>query len=123
MTTPKGVAIWPKLNEPDTKYKAEGVYEVKLAFDANDPALEPIRKKIDETIEAAYQEQVDKLTEQGKKGLIAKLKKADSPIKVEEDEETGEETGRVILKFKMQASGISKKTGKPWKRKPDIFNA
>ena len=34
--SPKGTAVWPRLNEPDTKFKPEGEYTVSLAFDPND---------------------------------------------------------------------------------------
>lgn len=122
--TPKGTAIFPRLNTPDTKYKPEGVYEVKLAFDA-DTDLSKLRAQVQQQIDAEHDRVVAKLTEDGKAGLAKKVVKRplDDHFKAEEDPETGEETGRVIIKAKMTASGVSKKTGKPWKRKPDIIDA
>lgn len=133
VTTPKGVAIWPRLNAPDTKYKAEGRYTAKIAIDGDDPALEALKEQVyalrDEKLEEVKAEITEKLTKQGKKGLIAKtiaaLELAD-PFTAEEDGETGEETGRVLINAGMNASGVYKsgpKTGKQWKRKPDIFTA
>lgn len=130
VVTPKGTAIWPRLNTPDTKYNKAGVYEVKLAFEEGDAGLAPLQEKVQGLLDAKYdeivEEQTQKLTEAGKKGLIKKfvdsLEKV-SPFKAEEDPETGDETGRVIVKAKMTASGISAKTGKPWTRKPNIFDA
>ena len=129
VTTPRGVAIWPRLNTPDTKFNAAGKYEAKIAIDGDDPALAKLREQVEAMIEAKYAEQVaevtQKLTDQGKKGLIKKavdrITKV-SPFKAEEDPETGDETGRITIKASMTASGISKKTGKPWQRKPTIFN-
>lgn len=37
--------------------------------------------------------------------------------------ENDEPTGEYEFNFKMKASGVSKKTGKPWTRKPAVFNA
>ena len=120
--TPKGTAIFPKLNTPDTKFNAAGVYEVKLAFDADTPGLDAFRAKVEAMVDERYDEEVAALTEAGKGGLAKKLTKV-SPFKAEEDPATGEETGRILVKAKMTASGISKKTGKPWTRKPNIFDA
>lgn len=124
VVTPKGTAIWPKLNAPDTKYNADGVYEVKLAFDAGTD-LSAIKNKVQQQIDRKYDEMVEQLEADGKGGLAKKLAKRplDDHFKAEEDEQTGDETGRVIIKAKMKASGVSKKTGKRWERKPDIVDA
>lgn len=122
ITTPKAPAIWPKLNEADTKFDADGVYEVKLAFNGDEPGYDTMISKIESVIDAEFDKKVKELTEDGKAAIAKKLTKV-SPINEEEDSETGEPTGRTLLKFKMKASGTSKKTGKRWTRKPDIFNA
>lgn len=129
VTTPAGVALWASLNTPDTKYKAEGKYQVKLAFDA-DIDLSAVQSKVEALIDEKYDEVVEeiteKLTKQGKKGLIKKTIEAIekvSPFHEELDGDTGEPTGRIIINSSMTASGISKKTQKSWKRKPDIFAA
>lgn len=122
--TPKGTFIWPKLNEPDTKHVAEGVYEVKLAFEEGTD-LSNFKAKVQKQIDRKYDEMVAELTEQGKAGLAKKITKRDIDeiFKPEEDEATGDETGRIIVKAKMKASGISKKTGKTWNRRPDVMDA
>jgi hypothetical protein len=122
ITTPKGTALWTSLNKPDTKWKAEGVYEVKLAFDGDDEAVQKLVAKLEKLRDEKYDEIVEELKADGKAGLVSKIKKV-AVFEVEEDPETGEETGRLIKKFKMTASGVSKKTGKKWTRKPKIFNA
>ncbi|HEY0623152.1 hypothetical protein [Sphingomonas sp.] len=120
--TPKGTAIFPKLNTPDTKFNAAGVYEVKLAFDADTPGLDKFRQIVEQMVDERFDEEVKALEDAGKGGLAKKLTKV-SPFKAEEDPATGDETGRILVKAKMTASGISKKTGKPWTRKPNIFDA
>lgn len=122
--TPEGVFIWPRLNQPDTKYVSEGVYEVKLAFEG-DVDLSTLKAGVQKQLDAKFDEIVGKLNEEGKGGLAKKVTKRDIDdiFKPEEDEATGDETGRTIIKAKMKASGIRKKDGKPWSRKPDIFDA
>jgi hypothetical protein len=122
ITTPKGTALWTSLNKPDVRYKAEGVYEVKLAFDGDDPAVQALVARLEKMRDEKFDEVVAELTADGKAGLAKKITKA-AVFEVEEDPETGAETGRLIKKFKMTASGISKKNNKPWSRKPKLFNA
>jgi len=144
-TTPRAPAIWPRLNEPDTKYDAAGVYECKQALDLSDATVQRIKAKAMEMVQAKYDEvreqnpdllteeehaaKVAELTKAGKAALIKKLAAPISivePMAEELDEETADGTGVVILKAKMKASGTYKsgpKTGQKWTRTPDIFNA
>jgi hypothetical protein len=121
VTLPRGLAIWPRLNTPDTKYNAAGKYECKVAIDGDDAALASIRATAERLTAAKLEEVKAELIDKGKKALADKITTVDL-IRAEEDDETGEETGRVLIKASMTATGVSKKTGKPWKRKPDIFN-
>jgi hypothetical protein len=121
VTTPRGVAIWPRLNTPDTKFNKAGKYEAKIAIDANDAGLIALQAQVEQLIDAKFDEVVKELTDAGKGGLAKKVVKV-SPFKPEEDAESGDETGRITLKASMTASGISAKTSKPWSRKPAIFN-
>ncbi len=114
--TPKGVAVWPRLNEPDTKYKDEGEYTVKLAFDTDDKEA---RKLIVDLEKIRDEQYAQWKSENPKKAKTATL----GPVYTDELDDDGEETGRILLNFKMKASGVSKKTGKKWTRKPDIFPA
>lgn len=120
VVTPRGSAVWPRLNTPDDKFNKAGVYTCKLAIDADDPDLAKLRAKVEELIEAKHAEIVAELTDGGKAGVAKKVQKAD-PFKAEEDPETGDETGRILINAKMTASGTGKKG--PWTRKPAIFNS
>lgn len=114
MITPVGRAIYPKLNEPDTKFKEEGEYTVNLALSGDDA------QSMIEVIEEAKKEALAmaKKKIKGKK----KPKEADLPYFEVLDEDENE-TGEIAFKFKMKASGVSKKTGKRWERRPPIFDA
>lgn len=123
LTTARGIAVFPQLNEPSTKFDSNGVYECRLRYAADDAFIDTFRSRAQKVIDVKYDEITEQLKADGKAGLVAKIKKMDAPIKVEEDPETGDETGFVTIKAKKTASGIAKKTGKPWKSKPDIFDA
>jgi hypothetical protein len=93
LVTPKGVAAFPWLTKPDTKFNEEGVYKTGLAFDPEDPAFVKFKKKI----EAIHKEAVAAVKESGKKKVTVV-----SPFRPEEDEE-GEPTGRIIINAKSKA--------------------
>lgn len=109
----RGVARYPWLNKPDTKFDAAGKYKVDLEITAEDAAtLLPALEKIREQTKADFQKSA-----KGKKA-----KDADLPLSPQLDNE-GNETGAYILRVGMKASGVSKKTGKPWTRAVPIFDA
>lgn len=115
-TTPIGIAVFPRLTTPDTKFEADGVYSLKLKLteEAAAPLIELIDNMIEEEFKAALAE--------AKPAQKARMKKADPSYSREYDTE-GNPTGYILFNFKMKASGISKKTGKQWTRKPVIFDS
>lgn len=133
-----GIAKFPYLNAPDTKFNADGEYRVRLILsdDANQQPgstkgqsikamLEEAATKIFEETKAALTEAFN--TEKGDKKAKAKkaldsLKLADLPIKPVYDEE-GNETGDIELSFKMKAQRKDKKTEKTVKMAPKLFDA
>lgn len=120
-TTPAVAAIYPRLNEPDTKYKPEGEYSVKLPFAAGEfpqSVIEQCEALRDELME----ETVERLKSE-KKGAKAKSMSVRPILTTETDKESGEETGRFTINAKMRASGVSKKTGKAWTRSPALFDS
>lgn len=100
-TTPKGIAQYPWLSIPDTKYnKPEGVYKVDLIIPKADAI--PLLKQINEV----FAENVDKETKKAKGQDILKAK----PPYWEELDDAGQPTGNVVVRFKS-------------KYKPAIFDA
>lgn len=118
-TTPKGIAKYPRLTEPDTKFNKSGVFSTKLILSAEDAA--PLMEVIDKEIEKAYTEKVDKLKADGKAALAKKAKRADPPYLAVCDDE-GNETGEVEFSFKMNHQ-FTKKDGTVEKRTPLLFDA
>lgn len=122
--TPKGVASWPRLHEPDTKFKDEGEYSIKLRLSGSAAAelVAVLEAAADESYEAAKKQIAEaKAKEKNPKRRAEIKERADVPYK--ELYENDEPTGEYEFNFKMKASGVSKKTGKPWTRKPAVFNA
>jgi hypothetical protein len=101
-TTPKGIAQYPWLSKPDTKFSEEGDYKVNLVLSKQD-AL-PILKQINEVYAENYEKEV-------KKANGKEVKKSVPPY-AEEFDDAGQPTGNVILRFKSKAA-----------YKPAIFDA
>ena len=105
---PKGTFVWPKLNEADTKFKKEGEFVTRVAVTRE--VAQPFMDKIDQLAAATLEEAKAnaKNAKEAKQWAIN-----NSPYEIEVDEDDNE-TGTVIFKFNRTASGVSKKTGKPW---------
>jgi len=125
-TSPRGVFRFPKLTEPDygTKEypKPDGEYKVTLILSQEEAEafiakLQPLHDEAVKVGREAFKE----LKVEARK----KLKEITiQPFFSEEyDKETEEPTGNLLFTFKMAASGISKKTGKKWSRRPALFDA
>ena len=126
LVSPKATFRYPKLNEPDygsDDYPIEGgAYSVQLVLPAEDAKglIDQLQPHYVKAIEDGHVKFDALPVAQRKKhgSLKEQLYYTD-----EFDKETEEPTGNVIFKFKMKASGKDKKTGKPWSRKPTIFDA
>jgi len=122
--SPKGVFSFPKLGTPDTKFKAEGSYSVKLVLSAKDTAalvakLQPLH----DAAVAAGQEAFDKLPVATRKKL-GKLGIDDFFTPVYDDQE--QETGEGTFTFAMNATWVYKsgpKTGQTGTQRPDVFDS
>jgi hypothetical protein len=106
ITTPAGIARFPSLNRPDTKFSEVGVYKVNLEMSSED--AEPFIKQI----EALFAEFLADKKRELKKD---KLKLHPAPW---EDND-----GLVQLKLKVPAVGKNKETGEEYSRKPTLFDA
>lgn len=105
ITTPSGIAVYPKIEKPDTKFDANGIYSIDLDLDSKDAA--ELTTKLTQIADAAY---AAECKAKGKKAL----KRSDMPWKETED-------GKVRFKFKLKAKGGSGE--KQWDQKPAIFDA
>lgn len=105
ITTPAGIAVYPKIEKPDTKFNADGVYSIDLDLDG--PAAEELIGKLTKVADESY---AAECKAKGKKAL----KRSDMPWKMVDD-------GKTRFKFKLKAKGGSGE--KMWDQKPALFDA
>ncbi len=100
LTTPAGVASYPYLTKPDTQFNSDGDFKVDLVLDKEEHA--DFLARIDELAEKAFDKAVKQLKKEKK---MAQAKQLEKHIPYEDiyDEETGEPTGQVKVKFKSKA--------------------
>ena len=111
-STPPGIAVFPRLANPDTKYNELGTYKADLALDADADSTQPFMA----AMLADYKEHTGKAHPKNPdKG------NRDAFYYTETDDE-GEYTGRIVLKLRV-SNKLVKKTGKVWERKPRQFDA
>lgn len=105
ITTPAGIARYPHLNRPDTKFDDVGVFKVNLELSAED--AEPFITQIEGLLAEFVAEKKRELKKD-------KLKMHAAPW---EDND-----GLVQLKLKVKATGKDK-AGETYSRQPKLFNA
>ena len=105
--TPTGVAQYPHLTKPDTKFNPDGEYKVSLEIDPK--AAEEIVSFLDEQFEQS-------VATAKKENAGKKIKEGDVPYSI------NEENGKVTVRFKLKAK-VTPKKGEPWDQKVAIFDA
>lgn len=90
-TSPKGAALWAKLEKPDTKYNDKGMYSVSLVVDPGDAKV------------VAYIAELEALRDTALEQANAKGGKVYTPKEVysQETDKEGNETGNIVFKYKM----------------------
>ena len=117
ITTPKGTAVFPKLNEPDFRFKAEGEYKVTLRLP--DADAKTLITQLEKIRQEAYKAEASKL---GKKLKMATLPWAPATSWNSETEEKVPMPGFTDFKFSLKAK-VTTKTGKSWEQRPALFDA
>jgi hypothetical protein len=112
LTSPAGLAKYPRLNTPDTKFKKEGQFKVTLQLDASDDA--EFISQIESLEKAAAVE--------AKKNPKNKNLQLSTVIRPSTDKDGDEIDGKVEITFKTTASGVNTK-GEAWERKVRMFDA
>ena len=105
LTTPKGIAKWPYISEPDTEYNPDGLFHTKLSCKKTESVN--IKKAIDDMIALEVKKQHDQNPDKAIKKSLPYI-------------EEGEE---IVFNFKMKAKGTRKSDNKPFTQEPNIVNA
>lgn len=95
--SPAGIAVYPWLNIPDTKFDPDGVFSTKIVINKEDA------KKMSDVIKP--------LMNGGKH----------NPLKKELDDQQ-EETGNYVVNFKMKAK-VTTRSGDSWDQKPILVDS
>jgi hypothetical protein len=128
ITTPRGPAVYPKLDPANPDYGSEqypiegGAFSVQVRLVESDPQVQALLAKIEKVMEVAEAEALEKFAALpvATRKKLGEAKKQDFFTHVYDEDEN--ETGEIILKFKMKHSGTTQK-GKDWKRYPTLIDA
>jgi len=120
--TPKGVAVFPRLNAPDYKFTPEGKYSLKLRLpkDEAEAFLAKYQSIADEGFAKVLAETKGK---KDKKGKPIDPQNDGLPFSIETIKETGEETGNILISFGMKAKFKDKITKEEKALKPVIVDS
>lgn len=113
LTTPASIAVYPRLNRPDTKYHELGTYSADVRLDM---ALAETKALLN-TISAEYKEHCG--TPHPKKPV---RKDKEAVFYFEQNDDGSYIMDTVILKLRAK-NVLVKKTGDVWDRKPKLFDA
>lgn len=111
LNTPVGVAVYPRLNEPDYKFDPSGIFSVTLRVPAE------TGQELKNTLDAKLDEWH---TDQMKTRRKPNLKRAPLTVKAAIDED-GNETGEWDFKFSMKHN-VTTQTGKSWVQRPKLYD-
>lgn len=123
LISPKGIAVFPHLTKPDTKFAQGGAghYTVRLRFTQHE--VQPFLDKLDKYVDDAFAKAVE--ANDGKTFKIVKGKKTElvrkEPYTILLDDNTGDPTGDVEVMFKMKAE-YKDKNGVVRKLKPTLVD-
>jgi hypothetical protein len=109
LTTPKGIAVFPALIRPDTKFDELGQYKCDLRVPVQE--AQGFIKKIEDVYRNHIGKAHPKNPESGNKNAL---------YAVERDDD-GNATGNVILKIRVKNK--LRKDGEVWDRRPRLFDA
>jgi len=115
VTSPTGLAKYPKLNEPDFKFKPqEGLFSVQLIYTPEE--AKPFISQLEAIYKKAYQAACQ---EAGKKTI----KRAPHIPWGQELDKDDNETGNIFVKFNMKHKHFNKQGDLAFEQRPALFDA
>jgi hypothetical protein len=108
IVTPEGIAVWPRLNEPDREFDSAGLFHVKLRISGKE--AEGFMGHVTTFRDEQY---ASFCSQKGKKKL------EQNPLPWKEDEEN---PGDFLISFKLKAK-ITSRNGDSWEQRPTILDA
>ena len=93
VTSPKGEALWCKIDKPDRAFNKKGTYSVDLVCDPEGPGVPEFIDKLESLR--------DTVLEQANKGKPKPRQYKPRDVYKEDYDKDGEPTGNIVFKFKM----------------------
>ncbi len=115
ITTPTGMATYPFLTRPNTKFDPDGEYKVNVILPLDE--AKGLMKEIDEAMNESFEKAKSENPKKAKGIRLAK------PPYTEVTDDDGNETGEVQFGFKMKAKITPRNGGQPFEVKPAIYDA
>jgi hypothetical protein len=112
MNTPIGVAVYPRLNEPDYKFDPAGTFSVTVRVAGDEGQV--LKDKLDKQLDEWHAQNI-------KEKRKPNLKRADLTVKPALDDE-GNETGELDFKFTMKHN-VTTQSGKSWVQRPKLYDS
>lgn len=103
LSTPKGVAVYPALKRPDTKFDNNGIYKADVRIPTSE--AEPLIEKLADVYKAHMGKAIDP---------------DNNPLYIV-DKDDGKPTGTVT--FKLRVKNVMRKDGELWDRRPQLFDS
>lgn len=119
-SSPKGIAKYPRLQKPDTKFDSDGVFKLDLILDRSIKADAAFIAELETKAKKAFTEAKADLKANKKVKLLKELTMGLPFEEVLDDE--GDETGKVAVKFKLSAH-VKPKNGDAFDQKPALFDS
>lgn len=107
VVSPKGKALWCKVNEPDRKFDSEGTLSTQLVCDPNDPAVQKFIERLETLQDTAFAESVETLGEAKGKQIRKRL------LYTDHCDQDGNPTGNIVFKFALKGVDKRASQGKP----------
>jgi hypothetical protein len=124
--TPKATVAWAQIDEPDYEYKDEGEFHIRVRFDPDDAEWNPIREAAEALLDEAFKAKRAELQKEKKGALLKKLHKKEEVFTEELDRESGDPTGKLLIragkKFRVEVKN-GPNAGKVYEFTPDVFDA
>ena len=95
MVSPTGIAVWPHLNSPDTKFDQGGAGEYKVSVKLTEAAAQPVIDRLQKILDQYQAEEI---------AQNVKVKQFTPRLPIEEEvDDQGNLTGNWLLKVKQKA--------------------
>ena len=95
MVSPAGIAVWPYLNSPDTKFDNGGAGEYKVSVKLTEAAAQPVIDKLQKILDQYHAEEISQ---------NPKVKQFNTHLPIQEEvDDQGNLTGNWLLKVKQKA--------------------